>query len=299
MANLGIQRNRQYELVIGDYRNGAGLLISRLQVTFDISKTSSNKDKSNSAVIEVYNLSDESLKILDTDYPAAVFSVGYRDAGGVKRLFSGQVTNVTTRKSGTDRVTQLQMGTAYTELNHEVLSSITPPGRTITDVVEDIRKAIPGISRGVYNGTNMRNAVIYGYPLMGTPREMLDEISNKYRTEWYIEDDVLYMHNSDRANTENFTDAYVVSRLTGLVDNAYRASGDRRKSKDDETKKQSVQWKMLLNPDIYAGDIVKLEDTFITGFYKITDIRHYGGWRDSQWYTDVRATAIEKVISNV
>lgn len=290
------QINRQYELKIGDASTGDGLLInSSLQVTFDISKTADNKNKTNSAAIEIYNLSDENLKVLDTDYPAAFFSAGYVDIG-MKLLFGGQVTNVATRKSGADRVTQITMGSAYTDINHQVLNSLVSPGRSVEDVAEDIRKAIPGVSRGVYNGTNLSNPVIYGYPLMGTPKEMLDELSDKYALEWQIEDDVLYMHDIDRGNRENFEEAYVISKYTGLIENAYRVAGDRRRSKKDAAKKQGVQWKMLLNPDIQAGDIVKLEDTFISGWMKVTDLRHYGDFRGQNWYTDVRAVAIEKVV---
>ena len=57
----------------------------------------------------------------------------------------------------------------------------------------------------------------------------------------------------------------VVNSDTGLIDNAYRASGDIRRSKKDKAKIQAVQWKMLLNPDVVPGDIVRLEDTLITG----------------------------------
>ena len=196
---MNLQKDRKYQLIVGDYKNGNGLLIENLQVTFDISKSSDNKNKTNSAAIEIYNLSDESLKILDTDYPAAVFSVGYSQIG-IKQVFAGQVSLVTTRKSGTDRVTQLRLGTSYTELNHNVLSQLTSPGRTVKDVFEDIRKAIPGVSRGVYNGTNLNNQVLYGYPLMGTPKEMLNELSEKYQVDWQIDDEVLYAHDKDRAN---------------------------------------------------------------------------------------------------
>jgi hypothetical protein len=291
-----LQRNRAYELIIGNYQTGDGLLINNLQITFDISKSSSNKDKTNSAAIEIYNLSDESLKLIDNDYPAAVFSAGYVDTGGVKRLFSGQVTNVTTKKAGTDRVTQITMGNGYTDLNHDVMSSLVAPGRTVRDVAEEIRKALPNASRGVYNGTNLNNQIIYGYPLMGTPKEMLDELSEKYQIDWQLEDDVLYVHDSDRGNSENFEEAYVVSKYTGLIENAYRVTGDRRRSKKDPIKKQSTQWKMLLNPDLQAGDIVKLEDTLLTGWYRVDDIRHTGSFRGNEWFTEIRATALEKVV---
>lgn len=293
-ANKLLQINRKYRLQIGNAITGEGLDIDSLQVTFDISKSSNNKDRTNSASIEIYNLSDESLKILDVDYPAAVFSAGYRDIG-IKRLFAGQVTNVTTRKSGTDRITQIQMGGSYTELNHQILSSLTAPGRTVQDVAEDIRKAIPGISRGVYNGTNLNNAILYGYPLQGTPKEMLDELSEKYSLDWQIDDDVLYVHNNDRGNTENFEQAYVISKYSGLIEIPYRVSGDNRRSEKDKAKIQGVQWKMLLNPDIVPGDLIKLEDTELDGWYSIKDLRHYGDFRGANWYTDVRAVALEKV----
>lgn len=293
-----IQANRQYELKIGDTVSGEGLLInSSLQVTFDINKTSDNKNKTNSATIDIYNLSDESLKVLDTDYPYASFSAGYRDIG-MKLLFSGQVTNVATKKSGTDRVTQITMGSAYTDLNHTLINQLTSPGRTVQDVAEDVRKVLTNVNRGVYNGNGVTTPIIYGYPLSGTPKEMLDELSEKYALEWQIEDDVLYMHDNDRGNRENFEEAYVISKYTGLIENAYRTTGDRRRSKADRAKKQGVQMKILLNPDIQAGDIVKLEDTFISGWFKVGEVRHTGDFRGSSWYSELRCTAIEKVVKS-
>ncbi len=291
-----IQRNRQYALIIGNFNSGDALEVTDLQVQFDISKSTDNKKRTNSASIEVTNLSIEHLKILDTDYPAAVFSGGYLDTGGPKRLFSGQVTHVSTRKSGTDRVSQIQLGDGYTELNHEILSELIAPGQTVKDVAEAIRKNLPGVSRGVFNGTNLNNEIIYGYPLMGTPKEMLDELSEKYALDWQVDDGVLYVHNNDRAATENFQQAYVISKYTGLIDTAYRVSGDRRRSKKDKAKKPGIQMKILLNPDIKAGDIIRLEDTLITGWFKVDSLRHYGGWRSSGWYTDIKASSLEKVV---
>lgn len=292
------QSNRQYELIIGNYQTGDGLRITDLQVQFDISKSTDNKKRTNSASIEVTNLSLEHLKVLDTDYPAAVFSAGYLDTGGPKRLFGGQVTHVSTRKSGTDRVTQITLGSGYTEINHQVLSSIVAPGQTVREVAETLRQALPGVSRGVYNGTNLNNEILYGYPLMGTPKEMLDELSNKYALDWQVDDDTLYIHDNNRATTENFQEAYVISKYTGLVESAYRVSGDRQRSKKDKAKKPGIQMKVLLNPDIKAGDIIRLEDTLITGWLRVDSLRHTGGWRSANWYTEIKASSLEKVVKS-
>lgn len=290
-----IQRNRQYELIIGDYQTGQGLQVTDLQVTFDISKSSDNKKKTNSASLEVYNLSEDHIKLLDTDYPAAVFSAGYLDTGGPRRLFSGQVTHVSTRKSGTDRVTQITMGTGYVELNQQVLSEFVPEGQSPKAATERLIRAI-GADRGVFNGTNLNNPLIYGYPLSGTPKEMLDEICEKYACNWQLDDGVVYVHDNDRGNTENFEQAYVISEGTGLVESAYRVSGDRQRSKKDKVKKPGIQMKILLNSDIRAGDIIRVEDTLIVGWFKVESLRHYGGWRSPGWYTDIKATSLEKVV---
>jgi len=52
-----------------------------------------------------------------------------------------------------------------------------------------------------------------------------------------------------------------------------------------------------LNPDIVPGDIIRLEDTLITGWYKVTEIRHSGDWRGTAWYSEFRCSAIEKVVA--
>lgn len=291
-----VQKDRIYELKVGDTSTGNGLLITNnLQISFDVSKASSNKDRTNSATIEIYNLSDDSLKLIDVDYPFASLSVGYRQIG-LKKIISGQVTDVTTRKSGTDRITQITIGSAYKKLNHELISKTLPPGK-VRDAFEELAKQI-GVSRTVFNSVNLESPIINGYPLSGTKREMLDELSEKYGVDWQIDDDTLYVHDSDRGNSEKFELAYVVSKYTGLIENAYRVSGDVRRSEKDKVKKPGVQFKMLLNPDIVAGSILKLEDTLIQGWIKADSLRHSGSWRGNDWYTEVQGSMIEKVVNN-
>lgn len=288
------QKNRAYSVVFGDINTGEGFEVTNLNVSFDVNKSSDNKNKTNNCVVEVYNLSKEKQKLLEQPYIACVLSAGYEDTE-VKRLFAGQVTSATTRKSGTDSITQIQMGASYTELNHSTVSKLVAPGRTYKDVITELSKEIPGISRTVFNGVNIQSQVIDGYPLSGTAREMLDEISRAVDVEWQIDDGVLYVADAGETHTDDLATAFVISSDTGMIERPYAVSGDLRRTKKDKAKKGGVQVKILLNPSIICGSIIKLEDEQFDGFYKVASLRTYGEWRGTNWYTELRLEEKVKV----
>lgn len=278
------QKNRQYELIIGDWQNKEGLRITDLQVTFDISKASNNKEQTNSAAIEVYNLSEESLRMLETDFPVAVFSAGYE--GNVKRLFAGEVVELSTRMNGPDRVTQILMGSGYVALTQVILNKVIPPGKTIKDVIEEVRKELPGVSRGVYAGTNINNTVVYGYGATGTAKEILNELARAHSIEWRVDNNVLYVNDTKGTIDKDYSTAPVISSSTGLIEIPYYTSGKTKRAKKEEGEEHGVQFKTLLNPEIRPGSIVRLESSTITGWYKVTSARFYGDYRGNDWYVE-------------
>lgn len=281
------QRNRAYVLQVGEIKSDEGWLIeNNLNIRFDVTKTTNNKDKQNSAIVEIYNLSRDKQKWLEQDYIGVVLSAGYFDTT-TKRLFAGQATQVTTRKSGTDIITQIQIGSSYKELNHKTLSKLVAPGETIRDVIDEITKEIPGISRTVFNGVNINSQVIDGYPLSGTVRQQLDEISKANSIDYHIDDGVLYVYDSNGTSTDDLTTAFVISKDTGMIELTYAVTGDTRKSKKDKKKKPRVQVKTLLNPEIIPGSIVKIEDINFGGYYKVVEIRTYGEYRGNDWTSEL------------
>lgn len=286
--SITYQKNRAYSLVFGDINTGDGWEVSsNLNISFDVNKSSDNKAKVNNCVVEVYNLSKEKQKLLEQSYVACVLSAGYEDTE-VKRLFAGQVTSATTRKSGTDSITQIQLGDSYTELNHNTLNKLVAPGRTYQDVIGELAKEIPGVSRTVFNGVNINSQVIDGYPLSGTAREMLDEIGLAVDVEWQIDDGVLYIADAGGTHTDDLNTVFVIAQDTGMIERPYAVSGDLRRTAKDKAKKGGVQVKILLNPSIVCGSIVKLEDDQFEGFYKVASLRTYGEYRGSNWYTELR-----------
>jgi len=283
-----IQKNRAYELIIGDYhKTDDALVLEDFQCKFDISKSSSNKDKTNSATIEVYNVDEDVIALLNREYIACVFSAGYVDIG-VNRLFAGQIIDCSTRQQGPDIITQIKMGSGYTELNHSIISKLVPPGKTYEDVYEEVRTSL-GLAKGAYVGTNLNSQIVNGYPLMGEPKRMLNKLSEASQTEWRVVDGALYVNDMDGSISTNLNEVYIISEDTGLVDRPFKylVSGDKTRSKNDKVKKKGVQWKMLLNGEVNPGEIVKVEFEDLSAYYKVDSVRHSGSFRDNEWYSEV------------
>ena len=286
------QRNRLYSLKVGN--EDRGWTIEELNISFDITKTSNNKDKTNSATIEVFNLSSDKRKFLEEAFIRAELYIGYEDYGLIL-LFSGEVTEVSTKKSGGDVATRLSIGNAYTEINYKTISKLVPAGRTVEDVINEIKGEIPSISNTVFTGVNLKSRVLDGYPISSTARKTLDDLSRSYEIDWQIDNDVLYI-NDKNGSHGNSTSAVVVSRETGLIERPYAVevtavSTKKTVRKEGNTSqrisKDGVQFKHLLNPMLTAGGLVKLEDEQFDGLYKVVEIRSYGEWMGSDWYSDV------------
>jgi len=284
--------NRGYTLVVGDYKNDPNnaILIDNLQITFDISKSSSNKDRTNSAAIEIYNLDEDSLAVLDKQFIAADFSAGYYNTN-IQRLFAGEVAQVTTRQDGPDLVTQIKMGAGYSALNYSTLNDTVPAGKQKKAVLETIRKKIVGINRGVYSGTNCNSPLISGYSLTGTPKAALNKLCSANGMEYNIDNDVLYVMDAGGTYTENTNRALLISPDTGLLDLAYKVSGEGIRKTPDPAKQAGIQFKSLLNADLIPGCLIKLEQgNSLDGFYKLESVRFSGSWRGGHWISECRCS---------
>lgn len=280
------QRDRVYELVLGDTSTGDAIVInSTLQVTFEINKSSDNKRGGNSASIEVYNLSPSSIQRLETEYLVCSFKAGYKETGPLI-VVQGNVVETKTVKHGVDYITQIIMGEGYTELNHTKLKSLVGPGETIGGVIEEIRRQMPGVVRGSIVGANLNSPVLFGYPLTGTPAEMLRQVCEANRLEYHITGGVLNVSDENGLLSKNQSLAPIVSEATGLIDIPFYTSAEGRKMPKDKKRRRGVQFKNLLNAEYNPGYIVVLNSKAISGTYRINTARFTGDFRGGEWYVE-------------
>jgi len=295
------QYDRIYELIIGDVKKPKeAVLITNidthngLQLTFEVSKTADTKRTGgNSAVVEIYNLSTDTLKKLQQSKTLGFqLKVGYRETG-LKLLVYGQVVQLTTKKQGTDWVTVITAGEGYEELNETKLKKSLPPGVTIEQAIDECRKSM-NIDRGIYEGTNKDATAVDGYPLSGSAKEMLNEICEANRIAYRVDRNALYIEDESGINDKNYKkNAFVLNGKTGLLDSPFWTQEDGRKQKKDETRRQSVQFKALLNAEILPGNVVRIDSRFISGWFKITSARYSVTYRNGNWTVDCYASEIK------
>lgn len=298
------QRNRIYSLIIGNEDDAVE--INNLQIKFEVVKTSGNREKKNTAYVEIYNLSEERRKALETEYIAVSLSVGYTDTG-LSQLFVGEAIGVTntklrgfrTKRSGTDLITRIDIDEMFTELNIKAVNKIVPAGKTVGDAIKECAKEIEGVTRQLITGDNVKTTLPDGYPLSGTPRSNLDKISYTYNIDWQIDGGTLYVCDANGSHTKEKGGVPLIGQFSGLIDRPEyineAAKRDARSVKNEapknvKPKPNAIKLKILLNPTIVAGSTIKLDFEDLTGYYKVGEVKHKGNFRSNEWYSELVCT---------
>lgn len=290
-----LQTDRRYELTLGNFESGDGSKITDLQLKFDVQLSADNSGAGNSAVIEVFNLSRNTLGKLENEFQDVVLSVGYRDTS-IQTILTGNITKTFTTP-GADRVTKLFLGESYTALNHERLNSTVAPGKTMEDVIEEIRKHMPGVARGAYVAKNLRSPSLYGVPLNGSPRDMLRRLCRDMDWEYRVYLGSLFINDRNGLISKDTAEAPLISKETGLIGIPYFESGTAQGLPTHPRRASGVRFTALLNPSVEPGKLVRLESTVLpqlNGFYRVQAIRYVGDYRGNDWYMEVSATQVSQ-----
>ena len=314
------QKNRIYSLIVGTEDDA--IEINNLQIKFEVTKTSDNREKKNQARVSIYNLTKERQKALEKDYVTVQLRAGYADMVGegddIPILFSGQVVDLKateegtflTKRQSTDLVTTLTVDELFVQLNGRVVSKTVPAGKSVRDAILGVVKDMPEITRQEIKGTRVNREVTDGLPLSGTPRQILDQICKSYGLKWQIDNNVLYVSDIDGTYTENLNTVPKIGQFSGIIEKPLFKSEDVKrlrlkdqyKTKDkqsskkssDKQKKTTLRLKILLNPTIVAGSVVYVDYEDIAGYYQVDEVTHKGDFRGREWESNLILSVYDK-----
>lgn len=297
---------RAYTLTIGNYKTGNGIqlksdgfdeelqsFIRGVEMAFSFVKDSDNSRTTNSAEISVFNLSKDQLKLIDGDFTELTLHVGYKDTGA-QLMVQGNVVDMTTVKSGPDRITTFKVGEAYSALNHKKVKALVSAGKTVEDCIDVVREAMGGdITKGTYRGDGLKKPVVSGMALHGTPKEQLIRLCKANDLEWNINGNVLNITGKNQPSSKSTVNATVLNEATGLIEVPYYTSAEGKKLPKDKTRKRGVKFEALLNTALVPGSIVKLEDEDIKGFFRINTSQFSGSYRGNSWQVECFCSEID------
>lgn len=127
---------RQCRLVIG--KNGQGLDLSALRITFDVKKD--DQTTPNSARICVYNPAPDTINRALKEFDTVSLDAGYTDGMGL--IYAGNIIQVRRLRSGPDIVLEISAGDGDTAYNYGVVSTTLAAGATNKDRLQAMARAM-------------------------------------------------------------------------------------------------------------------------------------------------------------
>lgn len=243
-----------------------------LHISFSIEK--SDAESPNTAKVQVWNLSNENLKILDQKDCAVELKAGYnrRDA----LILAGNITAVTTVPENADRMTEMEVMDGRVELRDTVLSLSLNGAVNTKDLYEQIAgmMGLPVIFASDLTFSVFPN----GFAYVGKAKGILQKVAKYCGHSWTIQNQIIQITWPGRAIN---TMGYLLNGETGLVSIPKRITiGTNSDNKDSQT---GWEAEFLLNGAIGVNDVVRLESAAANGYYRVHKVTIDGDNLEGDW----------------
>ena len=306
------QYNRVYRLLIGQTAK-KGLLLTNegegsqgLKISFKIDKDTTKE--TNKSEIKIWNLSDESLELIEHDDIMLELAVGYKDNVGAVRIFLGSLIKMTVddENEGTDVVATIKASDGQIAIRDSIISISNPPGVSNLVVLRNIANNMgltldiaPDVEGSPYPD---------GFSFVGYSAAALDQICGNLGCEWSIQNEVLQVILKGGTTGKK---GLVFSPSTGLIGRPKRiiqsaatankkqeekvvSSKRKRKSKTIKKKKKKkvnsiAGWTIttLLAPTVNPGDAIRIESGVVSGWFRVEAVTHKGGNFENDWTSEI------------
>lgn len=250
-----------------------------LHISFSIEKSTS--ETPNTAKIQVWNLSDKSLKVLDTKDCTVQLRAGYTDH--IALILVGNVVTVTTSLDGADKMTEIEVVDGRVALRDTYLSVSFKGKVNSKDVFNHIAGAM-GVAV-VYSKKAKFKTLPNGFSFVGPAKNALKKLCKTCGLAWSIQNEVLQIRKPNEPITAR---AYLLNSETGLLDIPKRItisseSDDSSGGGSSTTSQIGYEVRYLLNGAIGINDYVRLESSKARGYFRVYKVTIDGDNLEGDW----------------
>lgn len=133
---------RQCRFVIG--KNGKGLNLSQLRITFDVTKN--DQTEPNAAKICVYNPAPDTINRALNEFDTVSLDAGYTEGMGL--IYAGNIIQVRRLRKGADTLIEISAGDGDTAYNYGVISTTLTAGATSKDKLMAMARSMVDVDAG-------------------------------------------------------------------------------------------------------------------------------------------------------
>ena len=281
---------RNASLIVADAQ-GNGLDLASLRIVFKVKKSSAQTP--NSAIIRVYNLSDNTAKQIREEFQSVTLQAGYQSNFGL--IFKGNIKQVRFgRENSTDTYVDIAAGDGDQSYNFSTISTTLRAGSHQTDQINAAINTMEpnGVTTGFIDDIDSiilpRGKVMYGMS-----RDYLRQSTESTDTTWSIQNEQIQIVKRTSVAPDPVV---VLTSKTGLVG-------------VPELTNDGVSARCLLNPLIRIGGIININQkdiadaklsnvsnnlqvnsapqTTADGLYRVLVAEFVGDTFGNDWYTDI------------
>lgn len=250
-----------------------------LHISFSIEK--SDSETANTAKVQVWNLSSESLMVLDLKDCIIELQAGY--TSHISLILVGNVVTATTQMAGADRLTELEVVDGRVVIRDTYISA-SFSGKVNSKDVFDYIAAAMGIPVVYSAGCEFR-ILPNGFSFIGPAKNALKKLSKTCRLAWSIQNSILQVRKPNEPITAS---AYLLSADTGLLDVPKRItisaeSDDSADGSSGTTSQIGYEVRYLLNGAIGVNDFVRLESNTVRGYFRVYKLNLDGDNLEGEW----------------
>ena len=273
---------KKVRVVIGKLGSN-GRSIQGIRIAFYINMDDTKE--TNTGIVSLYNLSNETIGLLEKENTSIILSIGYDDEE-TSILFIGDVVEYKNEYNGVDTITKITLKDGYISLTNSKITLSFSEGSTSKQI---INKIISVLNVTTADYSLLPNFVYkQGFSFIGGIGSALDTILARIGYKWTITNNVLVITKPNETN--NKTISQFLSLETGLVSQPKRLKDSNIKTKIKENRlMDGWQFECLIIPSIKPNSLIKVEHANINGIFLVKSVQYYGDTHDSTWLCQIKA----------
>ena len=261
---------REIQALVG-INNSLAVDIASLNISFDIMRSFDIED--NSASLSIYNAKEDTRKKVLTKGNDIILKAGYEDEGGAGQIFAGIITESTSRKNGTEWVSEI-VATDFASNSENLLKETVSLSYASKSPISSVINDLIGIMGVPISGLQNASSVILnnGFVFSGYIKDAIREVEAILKAN----DIGVYFDNSEmviyRLGIQDSSFGIVrVTENSGLV-------GEVEDITDDsyEDGKKRLAFTSLLNWKIKPNALVNLSTQKTSGTFIVERVNFVG-----------------------